>query len=344
MRGIVIHAPRDLRIESLPEAPLGPRDVRVRIRAGGICGSDLHYFNHGGIGAIRLREPMVLGHEIAGEVVEAGADVSCVAVGARVAVDPSRACGVCDRCREGLRNHCTDMRFMGSAMRLPHVQGGFSETVVVDERRALPVADGVSLGEAAAAEPLAVCLHAVERAGPVLGRRVLVTGCGPIGALAAAAARRAGAGAIVATDVQGFALGVARRLGADETLDVGADPEALADHVARTGPFDVLLECSGTEAALRGGLAALRPRGVAVQLGLGGDLALPINLLVAREIDLRGTFRFDREFALAVALMNDRRIDVAPLLSATLPYEAARDAFALAGDRSRAVKVQLSFA
>ena len=246
MRGLVIHAPKDLRLEAVAEQPLGPTDVRVRIAAGGICGSDLHYFNHGGTGAIRIREPMVLGHEVAGTVEAVGAEVSRVAAGARVAVNPSRACGHCIRCAEGLHNHCLDMRFLGSAMRMPHVQGGFRETLVVHETQAVAVAEGVSLGEAAMAEPLAVCLHAVTRAGPLLGRRVLVTGCGPIGALCVMAAKHAGAGEVVATDVQPFPLSVARTAGADVALDVAAGPDALADLVGRTGPFDVLFEASAT--------------------------------------------------------------------------------------------------
>ena len=343
MRGVVIHAEKDLRVEAVPEQPLGPRDVRVRIAAGGICGSDLHYFHHGGPGAIRLREPMVLGHEVAGTVEAVGAEVSRVAVGARVAVDPSRPCNACRFCREGLHIHCLDMRFLGSAMRMPHVQGGFREALVVDERQAVAIADPVGLGEAAMAEPLAVCLHAVTRAGPLQGRRVLVTGCGPIGALSIVAARHAGAGEVVATDVQPFPLAVARAAGADLALDVAVEPEALTDLVARTGPFDVLLEASGHVPALRAALGALRPRGIAVQIGLGGDAPLPITLLVTREIDFRGTFRFDSEFDLAVDLMNRGRIDVKPLLSATLPFTQAHEAFALAGDRTRAVKVQLSF-
>lgn len=343
MRGVVVHAPKDLRIEEVPDQSLGSTDVRVRIAAGGICGSDLHYFNHGGTGAIRIREPMVLGHEVAGTVAEIGGGVTRVAVGARVAVNPSRACGRCQRCQQGLHNHCLDMRFIGSAMRFPHVQGGFREELVVGEGQAVPVADRVSMGEAAMAEPLAVCLHAVERAGPLNGRRVLVTGCGPIGALVVMAARFAGAASVVATDVQDFALAMAVTAGADEALNTAATPDALDRSVAQGGAFDVLFEASGNATALRAALMHLRPRGVMVQLGLGGDVPLPINVLVTREIDLRGTFRFDGEFDLAVALMNQGRIDVRPLLSATLPFAEAKTAFGLAGDRSRAVKVQLSF-
>jgi L-idonate 5-dehydrogenase len=343
MRGIVIHAPKDLRVEEVPDQPLGPNDVRVKIAAGGICGSDLHYFNHGGSGFIRIKEPMVLGHEIAGTVVEAGRKVSRVATGMRVAVNPSRHCGKCGPCEEGLHNHCLDMRFMGSAMRFPHVQGGFRESVVVDETQAFPVAEHVTLAEASMAEPLAVALHAVSRAGPLVGRRVLVTGCGPIGLLTIMAAKHAGAAEIVATDVQGFALVLAQRAGADHAFDMAADPKALADHMQRWGKSDVLFEASGAAPALQGALDLLRPRGIVVQLGLGGDIALPINIVVTREIEIRGTFRFDAEFDLAVDLMNRRRIDVKPLMTATLPFTEARTAFELAGDRSRAVKVHLAF-
>ena len=180
-------------------------------------------------------------------------------------------------------------------------------------------------------------------AGPLQGRRVLVTGCGPIGALAIVAARHAGAGEVVATDVQPFPLAVARAAGADLALDVAAEPEAPTDLVARTGPFDVLLEASGHGPALRAALSALRPRGIAVQIGLGGDAPLPITLLVTREMDFRRTFRFEPEFDLTVDLLNRGRIDVKPVLSATLPFTQALEAFALAGDRTRAVKVQVSF-
>ncbi|MDQ0475181.1 threonine dehydrogenase-like Zn-dependent dehydrogenase [Labrys wisconsinensis] len=214
---------------------------------------------------------------------------------------------------------------------------------MVGEAQAVPIAASVSMAEAAMAEPLAVCLHAVQRAGPLTGRRVLVTGCGPIGALAVAAARHAGATSVTATDVQDFALEAARRAGADQALNVGADPGALAADAEAAGPFDVLFEASGNAAALRGALDLIRPRGIVVQLGLGGDVALPMNLLVTRELDIRGTFRFDGEFDLAVELMNRGRIEVRPLVTATLPFEQARNAFELAADRSRAVKVQLRF-
>ena len=343
MRAVVAHSAKDLRIESIAAPELGPTDIRVRIQAGGICGSDLHYYNHGGFGVVRLKEPMVLGHEIAGTIEAVGADATRVRVGQRVAVNPSRPCNQCRYCLEGRQNQCLDMRFYGSAMRFPHVQGGFREALVCEERQAEPIADGVSIGEAAMAEPLAVCLHGARRAGPLLGKRVLITGSGPIGALCVIAARRAGAEEIVVTDVADGALSFARQVGAERTINILSEPDALAAYGADKGTFDAMFEASGNEAALRGGFEAVRPGGVIVQLGLGGEMKLPMNMLVAKELQVRGTFRFHEEFALAVSLIGKKLVDVKPLISATLPFTQASEAFELAGDRSRSMKVQLAF-
>ncbi|MGC2777046.1 MAG: L-idonate 5-dehydrogenase [Bradyrhizobium sp.] len=343
MRAVVIHAPRDLRIDSFPDPAPGPGEVRVKIEAGGICGSDLHYYHHGGFGTVRIKQPMALGHEIAGVVAAVGDGVAGLAEGTRVAVNPSLPCGRCSYCREGLRSQCLDMRFMGSAMRDPHVQGGFREFVTVDASQAVPIAPSLSLGEAAMAEPLSVCLHAAHQAGSLLGKRVLVTGCGPIGALSILVARYGGAAEIVATDIADAPLAVARSLGASDALNVGAEPSALDPWRAGKGTFDVLFEASGNQAALRGALDVIRPGGVIVQLGLGGEMTLPLNTLVTKELQLRGTFRFDREFELAVRLMGEGLLDVKPLISATLPFEEAIAAFELASDRSRAMKVHLTF-
>jgi L-idonate 5-dehydrogenase len=343
MRGVIIHAPKDLRIEEVATAPLGPRDIRVRIEAGGICGSDLHYYHHGGFGTVRLQEPMALGHEIAGTIEEVGSKVTGVSLGTRVAVNPSRPCHECRYCRRGQHNQCLDMRFMGSAMRFPHVQGGFRQSLVVDESQGIPIPATMTMAEAAMAEPLAVCLHAALQADSLLGANVLVTGCGPIGALAVVAARHGGAAEIVATDVSDYPLTLVRRVGASRTINVADDPQGLAPYAADKGTFDVLFEASGNEAALRGALEVLRPGGIVVQLGLGGDMKLPINVIVAKELQVRGTFRFDEEFRLAVELMGKGLIDVKPLLTETLPFDHAREAFDLASDRSRAMKVQLTF-
>ena len=343
MKSIVIHAAKDLRIEDTkPETP-GPGQVEVRIEAGGICGSDLHYFNHGGFGAIRLKEPMILGHEIAGTISALGADVSGFAVGDRVAVSPSKPCNNCHYCLKGQQNQCFEMRFYGSAMRMPHVQGAFRQQLVAETFQCHKVADGVSINEAAFAEPFAVALHAVNRAGSMLGKRVLVTGCGPIGSLCVMSARAHGAREIVATDVVDGPLELAKRIGADRVINVADNPSGLTDYMPNKGSFDVMFEASGNERALRSGLDALMPRGVLMQLGLGGDVSVPQNVIVAKEIEIRGSFRFHEEFGLAVDLINRRRVDVTPLLTDVFDMKYAVKAFETANDRSKSMKVQLSF-
>ena len=342
MKAAIIHGARDLRIGEAITADPGPGEVLVRVRAGGICGSDLHYYQDGGFGAVRVREPMILGHEIAGEVLDVGPGVTHVAAGDRVAVDPSRPCGTCAYCLEGTPRHCLNMLFYGSAMRFPHVQGGFRETLVCTAAQAVPVPPHVPVEHAAFAEPLAVCLHAVSQAGPLQGRRVLVTGTGPIGALAILAARHAGAREVVATDLADAPLAIARRIGADLAVNMRSDPAALDRFRADKGYFDMVLEASGSAAALAGAFAVARPGAVIVQIGIGGDMTVPMNVLTAKEFQLRGSFRFDREFAWAVGFIASGAIDVAPLLTEVVPLAEAVRGFELAGDRGRAMKVQLA--
>jgi L-idonate 5-dehydrogenase len=342
MKAAVIHAPRDLRVEERPEPLPGPGEVAVRIRVGGICGSDLHYFLHGGFGTVRLQAPMVLGHEIAGEVSGLGEGVAGLCVGDRVAVNPSRPCGVCRFCLQGAQNQCLDMRFFGSAMRMPHVDGGFRETLVCAAGQAVKLPEGMALERAAFAEPLAVCLHAARQAGPLLGRRVLVTGTGPIGALSILVARLGGAAEVVATDLSDGPLRLASRIGADRVLNTRTDPASLDAYVVGKGYFDVVFEASGAGSALAGALAAARPGATIVQLGLGGDIIVPMNLLVAKEIALRGTFRFHEEFAQAVEVLGRGAVDVMPLLTETFPLAQAVQAFERATERDHVMKVQLS--
>ncbi len=341
MKSIVIHAARDLRIEEGEAGRPGPGEVQVTMAAGGICGSDLHYFNHGGFGAVRLREPMVLGHEVAGHVTALGEGVAGLAVGQLVAVSPSRPCGACRYCLEGMPNHCLNMRFYGSAMPFPHIQGAFREILVAEAAQCVP-ADGLSAAEAAMAEPLAVCLHAVRRAGGLVGKSVLVTGCGPIGILCIVAARRAGADLIVATDLSEFCLGMARRAGADVVLNAG-EGAPLQPYGEGKGTFEVMFECTGAAAALAGGIAAMRPRGTVMQLGLGGDMQVPVQALTARELSLKGSFRFHEEFATGVSLMRKGLIDVKPFVTHSFALADAVEAFETAGDRSRTMKAQIVF-
>ena len=332
-----IHAKEDLRVEAdaIPEA--GPGEVLLKLGAGGICGSDLHYYFEGRNGSFVVREPLVPGHEASGVVAAVGAGVTRVKPGDKVAVSPSHACGACDYCREGREQLCRKMRFLGSASVFPHTQGMFREYFVMGERQCYPVAGDVSLGELAFAEPLAVALHAVNRGGELLGKSVLVTGAGTIGCLTVMAARLAGAASITVTDVLERPLAQARSVGADATLLAGSGP-ALPD-----AAFDVAFEVSGNFNALKSAVAAAKRGAVIVQVGTLPHEPLPfvVNDIMAKELDLRGAFRWGIEFDWAVRYLASRRVDVRPLLSGQFPLTDAVAAFHAAADKRRSTKVQV---
>lgn len=346
MRVCVLHAAHDLRLEDRAERPLAGHGVRLAFGAGGICGSDLHYYYEGGIGDFRVREPLILGHEMAGEVIEIGDEVDDLRPGQRVAVNPSLPCGTCPGCRAGRTQLCRRMTFFGSAAVFPHVQGAFQERLVVEARQCHPAPDDLPVGLAAMAEPLAVCLHAVSRAGPLVGRDVLITGGGPIGQLTLLAARHGGASRVTLLDLAAAPLEMARRLGADAALDVQQDADAVQELAADKGQIDVAFEASGSPAGLTTCIEATRPGGRIIQIGMfgPGPAPVPVNRLVGKELDLLGSFRFHDEFAVAVDLIARRKIDVGPLLTAQLPFGERDEAFRLAKDRSVAMKVQLTAA
>lgn len=342
MKALVIHAAKDLRIEEKESKAPAVDEMVINISIGGVCGSDLHYYNHGGFGPISLKQPMILGHEVSGVVSELGSDKLGFEVGDLVAVSPSRPCYQCTYCFDGKHNHCENMRFYGSAMPMPHIQGAFRQQLTVKTSQCVK-ANGLSAGEAAMAEPFAVTLHATKRAGNLLGKKVLITGSGPIGVLSIIAARRAGAVEIVATDIADNALSIAAGCGADKTINVSTEPTGLECYSAGKGYFDVMYECSGNVQALTSGIAALKPCSVLMQLGLGGDMSLPMMQLTAKEIDLRGSFRFHPEFHTAVALMSSGLVDVKPLITHTVGLSDAENAFIIANDRNKAMKAQINF-
>ncbi|MEZ5740617.1 MAG: L-idonate 5-dehydrogenase [Burkholderiaceae bacterium] len=337
-----VHGARDLRVTEVPRPVAGPGEVLLRLGAAGICGSDMHYYLHGGVGSFRIREPLTPGHEASAVVADIGPGVTRVVPGNRVAVNPSRPCGHCTGCRQGRENLCANMRFLGSASVFPHVQGMFREYFVMPESQCVPVADSVSLEALAMSEPLSVALHSVRRGGELLGKRVLITGSGTIGCMAVLAARLAGAAEITITDVVDHPLTVARQVGADRT--VRADSvEAGEPLFAADDTFDVALEVSGAAPSLHTCLQAARRGGVVVQVGTlpAQGMHLMANLVMQKELDLRGSFRFGAVFEMAVAAIASGRVDVRPVLSGTHPLEQAREAIELATDKTRSMKVQL---
>lgn len=341
----MLYGAKDLRLERGDEPPVGDGQVKVRFGAGGICGSDLSYYGKGRVGDFAVMQPLCLGHEVSGEVVEVGAGVTRVKKGERVAINPNQPCRVCRTCVAGKGHLCLKMNFYGSAAVFPHIQGVFREVIVASEAQCFPVPQSCDFRTAAMAEPLAVALHAVRRAGSLVGKSVLVTGVGPIGSLCVLAARRAGAARIVVTDVADGALKRAEALGIDDAVNAVSAPERVEAWYANKGTFDVTFECSGNAAAMTTAIQATASGGCVVQVGMiaGPTADIPVNRFVSREVDLLGAFRFDSEYGAAVHELATGGIDVSPLLTHTFKMAAANDAFAVAADRSQSMKVHLVF-
>ncbi|MEV8336291.1 L-idonate 5-dehydrogenase [Streptomyces niveus] len=326
MRAVVVHGPRDLRIDERPRPVPGAGEVLVAMEWGGICGSDVAYWKHGLSGTAALRHPLVLGHEVAGRIAGLGPDVGGLTQGQPVTVHPAEPVGD-ERLPDliaGRTNLHRRVRYFGSAAFDPHTDGGFSEYRVVRAAQIRPLPDGVPTEHGALAEPLAVALHAVHRAGDLRGRTVLVNGAGPIGALVVAAARHRGAAAVIASDISEASLAVARAMGADRTVDVSAGAELPAD-------IEVSFDASGAPAALGPVLRATARGGTLVQVGNLPGSAVPAVLgdLVTREITWIGSYRFIEEIDEALLAMRDG-LDVSPVISHRFDLARADEALAVA--------------
>jgi L-idonate 5-dehydrogenase len=337
-----LFGPQDLRLVATEPGPLDRGMVRVRFGAGGICGSDLHYYQHARTGDFVVTSPLVLGHEVAGDIIEINGDAPGLSVGDRVAVNPSRWCGHCAYCLEDRPNLCENIYFMGSASKVPHMQGGFASMFDATPAQCVKVPETVPHAAAALAEPLAVCLHAVARAGDVGGKSVVLFGAGPIGLLTMMAAKLKGCAHATMVDLAAAPLAFAERLGADRIINVSAGDDELKA-LARQAPFDVGFEVTGSAAGLASAIASVRHGGTLVQIGNlpAGEISVPANAIMAKELDFKGTFRFGAEFNKAVGLIAGGAVDVLQLVTAELALSSAPEAFRLALDRSRSVKVML---
>jgi len=343
MNAAVLHAAKTIKVEARPVPELKPGMVLLRVRRAGICGSDLHYFEHGYCAAFVPTRPFILGHEFTADVAAVADGVDSVKVGARVTANPARSCGFCEYCKAGRPNLCRKIIMLGSASTKPPTDGAFAEFVTVraDQCHALPPEMDDTLG--AMMEPFAVALHAVKRAGAVSGKRVLVVGGGPIGLLVAMTARTFGATSVALSDIVASRRETALQLGADVALDPSV--KNLMEQVREIAGdgFDVVFEASGARPALRQAFDLVRSGGTIVQIGTLGteDIPLPANLLMNHEINFIGSMRYGDVFGEAIRLVAAKRIDLLPLITAVLPFADAGDAMRQAGDKNQALKVQI---
>ncbi len=338
--GLVAYAAGDVRVAPVDVRSPGPSEAVVRVAYGGICGSDLHYWQHGSAGESILREPMLLGHEMAGTVAVAAADGTGLPVGTPVTLHPASPDGGDGTVRypHDRPNLSPAGTYLGSAARLPHTQGVFAAHLTVPARMLRRLPDGLSLRSAALAEPAGVAWHALARAGSVTGRRVFVVGAGPIGLLAVAAARAHGAGEVVISDLHRAALDRAVALGADRTVTAGEFDPAAVD-------ADVTIECSGSVPGLRTAIDATTRAGRIVMVGLlpPGEQPVAIARAISRELELVGSFRFNDELDDVLAALGDGRLVVDPAITHEFPLEQALEALEVARDPRQSGKVLLAF-
>ena len=330
MKASVLRAAGHVVLEERPMPTAGPGEVLVRVGSVGVCGSDVHYYEHGRIGDYIVDRPMVLGHEAGGEVAAVGPGVDSLVPGQRVSIEPGVPCRSCAQCLAGRYNLCPDMRFFAT----PPFDGAFCEYVAMPAAFVHAVPDSISDDAAGLIEPLSVAVWACRRGLVAPGSRVLVTGAGPIGLVCAQAALAYGASEVVVTDVNPHRLQLARRLGAT-AVDVSDRP------VDATGfEPDVLLECSGNVQATTDAIRTVARAGHVVLIGMGGDeLRLPLPYVQQRELVLTGAFRYANTWPTAIALVASGRVDLDAMVTGHFGLHEVEQALTAARHDPLTVKV-----
>jgi L-idonate 5-dehydrogenase len=333
MQSLRIHGKLDMQLEEISLPELKAHEVRIKVSFVGICGSDLHYYYEGANGAYVVKEPLTPGHELSG-VVDMDPQ-GILQVGTKVTVHPAKF----GESKPGLEN-AKHLRpggsYLGSASTTPHTQGAMSEYINLDRSMLRVLPESLSLQDAALAEPLAVGLHAINIAGGVKNKKVLVSGSGPIGLLAIAAAKLGGAVEIIATDVLQGPLDRARELGVTGTIRIGAD--TLPDEY-----FDVVLECSGAPRAISSAIKSSKRLGVIVQVGMlmAGEHPIDLAPLISKEVQLRGTFRFNDEIDDAILLL-EANSWIGKVITHTFEIKNALAGFEVAKNSQESGKVLIS--
>ncbi|XP_032514523.2 sorbitol dehydrogenase-like [Danaus plexippus] len=337
----VLYKAKDLRLEQTPIPEIGDDEVLLRMDCVGICGSDVHYWQGGSCGHFVLKDPMIMGHEASGVVAKVGGNVKNLCVGDRVAIEPGVPCRYCEFCKTGRYHLCPDIQFCAT----PPVHGNLSRYYKHAADFCYKLPDHVSMEEGALLEPLSVGIHACRRGGVTAGDFVLILGAGPIGLVTLLAARAMGASKIVITDILESRLETARELGADHTLLVSRDSNEAdlvrALHDLLGAHPDVSVDASGAPATVRLALLATKSGGCAVLVGMGSpEVTLPLAGAMAREVDIRGIFRYVNEYPIALSLVSSGQINLKPLVTHHFSLEETLEAYEVAR-RGAGIKVMI---
>ncbi|KAJ8451714.1 hypothetical protein Cgig2_018348 [Carnegiea gigantea] len=341
-----LHGINDLKIQPFELPTLGPNDVRVRMKAVGICGSDVHYLKTMSCGDYHVKEPMVIGHECAGIIEEVGSEVKSLVPGDRVALEPGIGCWRCDRCKEGSYNLCPDMRFFAT----PPIHGSLANQIAHPASLCFKLPDNVSLEEGAMCEPLSVGVYGCRRAKVGAETTVLIIGAGPIGLVTLLSARAFGAPRIVIADVDDFRLSFARKLGADQVVKVSSKREDVAGEVeeikkAMGRGIDVTLDCAGFEKTVSTAFGATRNGGKVCLIGMGHcNMNVPLTPAASREVDVLGVFRYKNTWPQCLQFLSSGKIDVKPLITHRFGFsqKEVEEAFETSARGGNAIKVMFN--
>jgi len=338
MKTYLLYGPKDIRLAEKPAPNPEAGQVLVEIKFTGICGSDLHYFNHGFCGRFVPKRPFALGHEFSGIVREVGSNVQSLSIGDEIAVDPSMPCGSCNHCRSGHYNLCLNMKFFGSASCDPHIDGSMGEFVAVPSSNCYVLPKGIDLAQASLLEPLSVAMHAVRQVGNISGKSVLITGGGPIGQLILRVARAFGAYRVTMSDVNAFARDFALASGANAAINP-VDENAWQAN----GHYDVVIEASGVPSALSNGLEVVRRGGTVVLVGTLPELfSLPGNLIMSKELKLFGSFRFAHVFQDAINMVAAGQINLDGIVTDIYCFDDVPIGMEKALAKDHVMKVQIA--
>jgi len=322
MKSVRLHAVGDLRIHDEPVPVPGTAERLVRVKAVGVCGSDLHWFSEAGIGDAQLKRPLVLGHEFAGETED----------GQRVAVDPAIPCGECEFCLQGHPNLCSALVFAGHGEQ----DGALQECLAWHEKSLFPIPDSFTYADGAMLEPLGVAIHSVDLGKLKAGMMVGVFGCGPIGLMIVQLARLAGATNIIGTDILAHRVEAAQGLGAHHAFLAGESRGLEEIGAASRGRgLDVVFEAAGEQTAVDAGFAAVRPGGKVILVGIPDNDRTSFSAAVARRkgLTIKLVRRMKHTYPRAIDLVSNGLVDVRSLVTHRFPLEQAAEAFRLAARR-----------
>jgi len=321
----------------IPPPELEDDKVLVNIKSVGICGSDLHYYQHGKIDKFVVEEPLILGHEASGVVHKVGNNVSKFSIGDRVAIEPGVPCGRCQYCRQGDYNLCPDMVFMAT----PPIDGAFQEIISHHPDFLFPLPENVSFEAGALVEPLAIALNIYQKANFSLGDRVLILGAGTVGQLTIQAFKDAGAEMIVATDIDDYSLEVALKSGADIAIHSKELSNKYDDY------FDIVIEAAGVQETLLQTTSYVKPGGSVVLVGMAPEsiMEYEIGKILNKELTIRGIFRYANEYPRGINMLKKGSIDFEPIITERYAFSEIEKAFSTLTDNPKNhIKAMVNFA